>query len=307
MTIASIMKEAQSTFGKNGPAQDILVALQDSGRGRRPTLALTGLMNSMNRCNDYVGKVSTDFGKIIETARELHLTSIRETENLLNEERHQRELLAFTVKTDQGCDNTTLPPPSGPNSINLNSVIEQRQLEVCKRRKKLDQTLIGLISWTQTTQYIQTKMNEISCRLKELNHDQAAAGETSKALKDGVDFLSQIESGFCRIKNTFDAFAGYIDKGIVRGSGKRLASALEDTSEHALKGQSHCSQAQARSMIDIVLEMRGQFMVVHDMAKVCLDMFHEHGMPCIQKTCWLELWDTIRKTIDSSGPSLRTH
>ncbi|KAF6814661.1 hypothetical protein CSOJ01_03884 [Colletotrichum sojae] len=351
MNIASIMREAQLTFGKNGPAQDILVALQDSGRGRRPTLALTGLMDSVNRCKDYIGEVSTEFGKTVATARELQLNmvqeaaSTRETENLLNRERRnkqgelqsnrqelynrldvmhrqrvkeveqaeqavkeanedwERDLLAFTVETDQGCDNATFPSSSGPNSIESNSVIEQPQLEVSRRQRKMDQTLYGLILLTRGARHLQTKMTKISCRLEQLDHDHAAADDTSKALNDAIDLLSQVESGFCRIKSTYDAFAGYIDKGIARGSAKRLASALEDTSEHATNGQSHGSQAQARTMIDTVLEMRGQFMVVQDMAKMSLDIFHEHVVPCIQKTGCLELWNTILKTMDDSEPS----
>lgn len=189
----------------------------------------------------------------------------------------------------QGFGNTTASSPSDLNGVNLRSLMEMRQSKLLMMETAMKNARDNVERITRQNQATQTKMIQLAHQMKGLDHSKAKLEDTKKVLLEAIEVLYEIRNGFNKIKKTFDFFAGYIDIRITHGTIEQLTFATGAARERMSDGDMLCHQIQARTVVDMVLQMRGHFMFIYDMSKLYSEISRDYIMPCIEHMGSLKL------------------
>ncbi|KAK2731669.1 hypothetical protein CKAH01_08825 [Colletotrichum kahawae] len=138
----------------------------------------------------------------------------------------------------------------------------------------------------------QTRIIQLAHQMKQLDHSKVKLEDTKKVLLEAIQVLYEIKKGFNIIKRKFDFLAGYVEIRINDGVAKRLTYAMEAAKGRVSDGDMLCYQIQARTIVDMVLQTRGHFLFINDMAKLYSQISKDYILPCIKQMGSLKVGKT---------------
>lgn len=189
---------------------------------------------------------------------------------------------AAASQAGQGFGNNTSSCPSDLNGVNLQSLMALRQNKLLMMETAMKNAEDNVRRITRQNQATQTKMIQLAHQMKQLDHSKAKLEDTKKVLVEAMEVLYEIRNGFNKIKKTFDLLAGYIDIQINDQTLVRLTHAMESATGRMSTEDMLCYQIKARTIVDLVLQMRGQFMFIYEMAKLYSRISQDYIVPCIE-------------------------